>query len=382
MNPGRAGLLAAVSVLLAGCASSIRFAADTVVDEQGNVVRTTRIASSGESAYDELMAHYDLPAGGVWSETNEEVPSSGPSDGPFGNQPSRVYEREYSVTREFARGETIPGDFRRVAAVSNRAAENAVLVRSRHYWFVDRYDYEERFRDIVSFEGFSMAVREGYGAAIEIMADEIADLDIDAVSLDVARERLRLRFDQDLESFFSFIESECVDRSIALDDCADDLQTLPELSATVAMLEDDQRFSAELAELFPAPPDRDAESWPDLLATEVIDDVERRFGDYADDVWFDEFEEELFGVHGFTLFQSFPFELSLSMPGAISSSNADSNEMGMLRWTFSNDDFLMTDRVLHASSRVVHRTRIVAAIAFTLVIAITASLVVLSRERS
>jgi hypothetical protein len=365
----------AVFVLVAGCSNSIRFVADTLVDEGGNVVRRTEIASSGDASWDALSTRYDLPPGGSWTETVEEPAPAGPNE-----TPQRVYDRRYMLTRRFGRGDAIAGDFRRLGRRPDRAATNAVNVRARRYWFVDTYEYEETFHDIATRESLKAALRGFYAEIVSRFADGISGLD-DDVSPQLARERLNERFDARVEALLSVFDSDCFTNSSKTGkECLEALAGNPAIDFFVE-LDDEDTLISEVAALFPAPGSISDDDWRSMLSG-VYDDVDERLDDFVDTEQGGAIEDDIFGAHGWALFESYPFELSVQLPGEIVATNADTQEAGTLRWEFAYDDFWLTDLVLRAESRIVHRDRIVIAAALALLGAIAGLLVVVTRRRS
>ena len=115
----------------------------------------------------------------------------------------------------------------------------------------------------------------------------------------------------------------------------------------------------ELGSIFPPPAAVDPDDWYDTLRLDVVDipsereDLKELFGSL---------EEDLLGVHGFVLFESYPFELSLSLPGIYVASNADVRGAGVLSWSFKSEDFWLHEHTLYARSRIVHWNRVLFAL--------------------
>lgn len=357
---GSALLLALPACLLvSGCGSSIRFAADTVIDGRGNVVRATRLASSGGASFDDLGTQYDLLPDGEWSESVETRPSSTPNVEPY-----RVYNREYSLTRRYERGAAIPGDYRRRAYGSDQAAYNEIAVRTRRLWFVDVYEYEESFTDIPTIESMTRAVRGAYDDVIEILTQEIVALGATGLAPQEISDLLEVRFSPLLERLVTLLTEKCAAPSApAIDDCLEELEQEPDIGLLTAVLENREVFLAELTELFPAPEGVSGQDWSLRLELEVFNDAGNRLADYPDEAWLESFGTDFFGAHNLTIFDSYPFEITLRMPGLIVSTNARERGAGLLTWSFDHEEFILNDLKLSARSRIVHRNRILAAAA-------------------
>ena len=367
----------AVALLTCGCSTSIRFAADTVVDEDGRVVRTTTMSSSGDSTNERLRARYDLVPGGVWTESVDEQPSIADNA-----RPRRVYNHHYTLTRQFVRTDAIGSDFRRLGNRPDRVANNAIKVETRSYWFVDVYRYEETFRDISTPESISAALNRLFSRAIDIIAEEVADRSSGGLTLEEARERLAARFEPLLEDFLSFITEECIAEFLGGDECFSQLEEDAELRRMVELLDDRNVLIAEIASVFPPPDGVAAGEWLEALDNEILGDVEDQLDDLFDTAWGEAIEDDLFGAHGFALFETYPFELSLTLPGVIVASNADTQASGRLSWAFDYDDFWLNARTLHASSRIVRLDRILFASFLAVLIALGISWRVLHVRRA
>ena len=367
----------AVALLTCGCSTSIRFVADTVVDDDGRVVRTTTMSSSGDSAYDRLRTRYDLVPGGAWTESvDEQSPIADNA------QPKRVYNHHYTLTRHFVRADPIGSDFMRLGNRPGRVASNAIKVETRPYWFVDVYRYEETFRDISTSESISAALRRVFSRTIEIIAEEVVDRRGSELTLDKARERLAARFEPLLEDFLSFITQVCIAEFLGEDECFVRLEEDAELRLVVELFDDREVLITEIASIFPPPDGVAVEDWLEALDNEILGDVEDQLEDLFETAWGEAIEDDLFGAHGFALFETYPFELSLTLPGVIVASNADAQASGRLSWTFDYDDVWLNVRTLHASSRIVRLDRILFASFLAALIALGISWRVLHVRRA
>lgn len=344
---------AAVS-LAAGCTLMVSFTAETTVGAGGGVERVTRLATSRSGPQDELFERYELPPDGAWSERIVERAGFSPDRD---RVPVRL--REVSFEREFRRGEPIPADYIQHAVAAGRSASNQITVRTRRFWLLDTYVYEERFRDIVTLDGLKSSIRELYGLFVETMAGQLAAMEANRVSAAVASARLRSRFDARVAALLDLIETRCAPGGVGLDACLGAEEDHPAIRDIVTLIDDDDALVTELVALFPAPAAIAEKDWRDVIGTDVLDATENRLERLADSERLTRLEENIFGVHGFALFESYPFELSLTLPGTIVSTNADSRDAGVLQWSFEGDDFVLGDRVLYAESRVVHAERVV-----------------------
>jgi hypothetical protein len=364
MNTRTLSVLIMAAVVASGCSNSIKFVAHTAVDEDGSVSRTTTLASSGSASWDALQTRYELFPGGTWTESIEDRPPANAN-----TAATRVYNKHYALTRTFARGEAIAADFRRRARGEAGAAENEIAVSARRYWFVDTYHYKETFSDVPILEGVVSAIHQIYSLGVESFAAEIARLD-DAISADSAATRIRARFDPLVEDLVSVVEGACFAQNVGSDECMEKLEESPEVDAIEEILSGNQALVIELAELFPPPAGTSPEDWQELLEDQVVTQAEENIETHFESESFDALEDQIFGAHGFGLFESYPFELSVTLPGRIVASNADSEDSGLLSWVFDRDRFVYQKHTLEADSRIVHVERIWFASLLTLLIAV------------
>ena len=346
------------ALLAAGCVSAcstaIRFSADTTIAADGSVFRTTRLAISGGSETDERVAHYELLPGGSWVNATQERPPVDENE-----PPARVYNRIYAVTRDFARGEAIGSDFRRLGFASNRAAQNAVLVRKRNFWIVETYQYREVFSDIPTPESVRRASQDVYALFTETYANQLAD--VVGVPAAEAETRFRSLTDPIYDAFIAFVLTECFRVRDELFNCSEAAESDESLAELVSFADDPEVFLNELERLFPAPAGVDRDDWLDRLESEVVDAVD--IDELLDDPEYEEFLERaaegFFGAHSLAIFEIYPFALSLRLPGKIVATNATDQQGDLLRWEFDNENFIFAPYTLHATSRVVHIDRLI-----------------------
>ncbi len=216
-----------ICILMASCSGSVKFSSETIMDENGNVVRSTQLSASSDSAYEKLQSFYDLPSGGTWAEIEEDSSEITEESA----APAPLYNRIYEVTRSYAAGESIAPDFTRRGSSATNTASNRVVTRVRHYWFADTYQYEETFKDSVTEASFSAAVRRLYTTYIRALAEEVAGLPNADFTTQEALDRLRARADPIVERFLNVFGADCVDSLATLDACGDAISQDPELGA-------------------------------------------------------------------------------------------------------------------------------------------------------
>ncbi|MBI3011448.1 MAG: hypothetical protein HYY58_03015 [Candidatus Omnitrophica bacterium] len=343
--------------MLSGC--KIEFEANTIVSPDGSVTRTTRYIGGGAED-GELKTRYELPSGGAWKEgKTTRYDYSAKKD-------VEVTTDVYEVTKRYAGGEPIPSDFVRKAEASDRTARNQIRMAVQNYGFVKMFNYEERFRDIVTTERFEAAARKLYAGWVEHFAGHLAEESHDSISPAQAREKLKAAFDPLLVMFLSGLrrEGKAFGESKTFKD---------ELEPSLQ----EERIVAEVVGIFPSPSAEQADAWREGI-TRAFSKANDMLSNWWDDT---PLEEELFGVHGFHLFQDYGFEVTLSLPGRVVESNATKREGGVLKWEFDNDDFVLEDYVIHARSRLVYSDRIAVVGGTLFVLLVVLSIATLRRRK-
>ena len=319
-------------LILIGC-PRIDFETETVVSEDGSVVRTTRFVASDESdeaaveknsARRELEDKHTFLDGGVWDSRVERTT----------NDDGKVTEEiidTYSVTAHYEAGARIPSDHVRRGEMEGRALRNTIVLTTSNYFFVKFFDFRELYRDDVGRELARAVIEKSYPDWVEHMAEYLAN-GLEGLSVAEARAVVRELSDPWVQKFLE---------GVYIPQLAD-----PEL-------DNDAAVNAFLVRL-PPPSDAHTQAW-----REIIDEA---FDESFDLFWErDDVEEAFFGVNDIDLWWSDSFEQSLTMPGEIISTNADSVSGSVLVWEFESEVFLLQDHALEARSRVVYPARIVGA---------------------
>lgn len=300
----------------------------------GSLTRTTRYLAQ-PSDEEELRTRYDLPAGGAWS--SEKATSFSPV---HQREMERITQR-YEVTRRYSAGETIPPDYVRKAKVTGRPARNEVRLKARDRLFVKTFEYEERFRDIVTPEGFEDAAGRMFALWVGSLGEQLALESEGRIDAAAAAGAVKAEFDPQFTLFLNgirdqgmkFIEGEVFKKEID------------------PLLDEEEEQLARVVSAVPAPPGVQPSAWRETIARafkSTEDKVEAQMGEA--------FQEDLFGAHDPA--GAYTFEVAVSLPGALLETNAEKRDGGRLVWEFVNEDFLFGERYLQARSRLFYPGRI------------------------
>lgn len=341
----RAGGCLLILLCAGGCGGELDFEAETIVSPDSVVTRKTRFTTNSIGLKDELQTRYTLPAEGKWESGQRPKRSSAGKE----HEATSTYE----VGKQYTPGSPIASDYVRKAEFSKQVSRNEPRLTVRNYVFVKTFDYEERFRDIVT-QNFEKTARRIYKQVIEHEADYLVQEREDGLTAPQANAAIASAFDPLLEKFLHTVRSKGIR---ATGDALEEGQTLEEL------LEPEQ-VAARVIEVLPPATGRDSESWRKAIAEAYKRAVEAAWKDPA-------FEDEIFGVYGLGLLgPTYSFTVALSLPGELLESNATKQEGKRLVWVFESADFRWKDQILRARSRLVYPERI--AIAGAVLLAIIA----------
>ena len=336
-NAARSFALLVMSVLLSGLfGCTVDFDAETIVLPDGAATRKSSLIVPDPA---DAEKNYVLPPGGKWEKGRRTRSAR------LGK--TEVDTLEYRLERHYPAGAPFAADFRRKAKVSSREARNEPRLVVHDYFFLRTYQYEERFRDIVTDENFERAARNLYQEVVARGAVVLASGREDGLTALQASTAIRQVFDPLLEAFLKDVRTE---RLPAVLKSKKDREWSTPLHS--------EKSINRLMKALPAEAGRD-ETWRRTIA-KAFDEAPSNAWDNARQTY-PALEEELLGVHGFHLFSSYGFNVALSLPGEIIETNANLRDVDRLVWKFKSDDFVHGDHILRASSRLVFPERIAAA---------------------
>jgi len=349
-NAMRLALVVPLSFLLSGCPNALdKFSGETVVNLDGSVTRTTRYVANTKCSTGKIKERYLLPPGGAWQCAKRT------EDSEDGAQ-HEVDTQSYELVAHYKANEPIPSDFIQPGTLSAKAAHNQISVRAQRYWLMDTFKYEERFRDVVTEEGFSSAIQKLYTSLVEPTGLGLSQIPHVEMTAETAQVKLRTIYDPMIEQYLAIFAAKCMSPGTTMESCVEALDQ----STLVIEIDDDDLLVERIAAIFPAPPVYRDDEWVVAISEAVNDSIENS----AFSEIFEAEEEELLGVSGFNLLGSdaAPLEIRLSLPGELVTNNAHEHESGKLVWRFKDEDFIYKEYFLHAESRIIHYERIVLAL--------------------
>ena len=338
--------------LLSGCFSipSIRFYSQTSIGPDGSVQRTVVFqtdafdsASVGQTPLEELRSKYTLPAGGEWAEhSRTEYERKGEMRVRVGHK--------YTKMARFPSGAVIPTDFRRHGVSHDNIASNNIRISASRFGFWATYRYQETFSDVVTAGGFVSAAEE----AFEIISDHLGNFieQLPDAEFENAGATIRRRYRSMFEEIVDVFVANCIGPKTTKANCDAEFDNNAQAERFMDQIDDVDTLLQDLANMFPAPPAHSADEWFDILS-----DMLEEAGCEDCTEWPTYLSDDLFGVHEFQIFKSYPFEASLTMPGDMISNNADSRSGSALIWKFSSHQFQYRAHELVAESRIIYWNR-------------------------
>ena len=356
-SPGRSmpirPLLTILSItFLSGCFStpSIRFYSQTNIEPDGSMQRTVVFRTDafdpetvGQSPLEELRSKYTLPADGEWSEhSRTEYERNGEIH-------MRV-SHQYTKTARFPSGAVIPPDFRRHGVSHAKVASNDIRISASRFGFWSTYRYRETFSDVVAAGGVVSAAEESFefiGNHLGNFIEQIAD-----AGFENAGATIRRRYSSMLDEIVDVFVANCIGAKTTKAICDAELDNNAQVERFMDLIDDEGTLIQDLASMFPAPPAHSPDEWFDILGDML---EEAACEDCTE--WPTYLSDDLFGVHEFIIFKSYPFEVNLTMPGDMISNNADSISGSTLAWKFSSHQFQYRAHELVAESRIIYWNR-------------------------
>lgn len=352
MNRSAFIFLAFLFVLcLNGC--KLEFTALTKINEDGSGFRITSYAVNSEDEKKELYSKYSLPEGGTWTHREYAQRSQ---YGPSG-------EDIYEVKRSFKKLSELSPDCVRRGADPNNVSSNTFSLNIRRHLLFTTYEYEEVFKDCTDQNKIRRFAEKYYDKVLTVTSDSIT---AEFPNL-VERNKLRGFLDATYRSEFDYFLSIFVIRGYKpfMDE---DNKELQDRMRRFEECLSGAGFSALITDYIMRENkglDRDSivkrvkESY-----ASIEKEIQTYQSELADKNW-----DDALGVYGIPIFMSYPFEVSITLPGRIIEANTKEVRMNTAAWNFCQSDFFITGYKLKAVSRKINYSVIIIAALLVLILA-------------
>ncbi len=300
------------AITLAGC--RVEFEAESVVRPDGSVERFCAYKAQEPSDKDEILSRYELPPGGAWKDYPLPVFKF------IRKEAVNESLSSYEVRRVYAFREMPATDFKRFSSTRNHFASNQFRVNTRDWWFVKWYDYEETFRDIIKLELVKRFIDQILDKGVSTFRDELAKRVQDTALIEGLSDAARQKYAVLLNRYYVLVsekgwdidEVDLLNKELEKEFTAESVSKI--LTEKLPQF-DNLSNRAAIAEAFHA-------TEPAMSA--YLDNQE---GLEAD-------RDEIFGIHGLPIFQSYNFKIRVRMPGRVTDTNASGRTGDLLEWSF------------------------------------------------
>ncbi|OGX27824.1 MAG: hypothetical protein A2787_05195 [Omnitrophica WOR_2 bacterium RIFCSPHIGHO2_01_FULL_48_9] len=321
------GVLCVLPVL-AGC--RIDFTAESVVRDDGSLERLTMLRAQDDADKEEVLARYELPAGGGWVESRLTVvdPSTG--------QPSEKTVPTYSVKRVIPPANFPASDFKRYTEARDKAAANQIQVKVKDLWLVKWFTYEEQFKDVIDRDHLSEMINQVLDRALNQYRLQLNQNIPDTALLDRIVVLLKAKYQPSFDRMAQLIKEK---RLASL-----------EMESVIGQLGNDFTDEATYQLIISNIPEFDNPANREL-ATKAFQATETVLSSEMEPL-----KESIFGIHGIGMFQKYTFKIQVKMPGEILKTNATERKDDILLWQFDGGNL---EQTVFAQSRKVYPLKII-----------------------
>ncbi|MDP2942294.1 MAG: hypothetical protein Q8O36_02115 [Candidatus Omnitrophota bacterium] len=321
-------LSAIVTLSLSGC--YINFTALTKINDDGSGFRITTYTADGASEKDELIKNYDLPAGGSL-ESEKDVKDKSP-------------DYTYEAKRLFKDLNNLAPDYVRKGAKPGYVSDNRFSLKIRKNILFATYEYEETYKDSTDERQFREFCERWYSHNLDEAVKDLTDI----FPRLLEKEKIKALLNERYRPYVDYLMTAFLKKGSSLAD-EDNVEFKEKMD------EYERRYGEE--EFLPFMADYIVSRDKGVNRQEVLRKLreaykkyEEKAGAYGERLAEDNYDDA-FGVYGMSIFKSYPFNISVVMPGKIVSANSQEVSRNVAKWEFSPADFLFKEYTLRATSR-------------------------------
>ncbi|MFB3090630.1 MAG: hypothetical protein ACE1ZG_04690 [Gammaproteobacteria bacterium] len=294
---------------------------DTRVTLDGVVVRTTRMDSY---IRDKLESNYILLPGGQWS-VKEEKDS---------------YRKNYiyQTKRRYEADVPIPSDYVRKSDFTDETSHNTIQLQILNFGIFKLFTYEETFRDVTDTEKAIAVFKKFYSRRNTILVNQIIRRYPGKFSRSEVDRVISKIYDPLMNEFAKSLREKGKE---AFD------------SDAFRRLFDDEWVTEQIAMALVPTPGHNEEAFKLSIASALKLENEQ-----LESMVSEKDLQNFFGVYGLSLFDSYPFNLSLYLPGRLLRHNGELTEDNRLMWEFKSEDFIWDPYLLWAQSFLLYPVRL------------------------
>ncbi len=312
------------------CGCELRFTSFTKIKEDGSGFRITTYFTDGISEKEELATRYVLPEGGSWK--SEQV-KRGQYD---------VTTDTYEVKRQFNDLNKLAPDYVRKGALPQNVSGNKFSLKIGKSLFFSTYEYEEAFKDCTDEKKIRNFWERQYEYTIGLVSKDIAAAFPKSVEKEKVVEALNKRY----RSYFDYFLKEFLKNPVFFKDNAE----YEEKNREFEKLNSEENFSSFIADLALSDNKKADRQAVVARAKEAYNKISEEIQLHTEMLSEKNANDNL-GVYGILVFTSYPFRISVSMPGKVISANTKDIKFNVASWSFSNTDFFLKEYKLKVKSR-------------------------------
>ncbi len=340
-------LLAFMPVLLF-CGCRINMTAVTRINDDGSGFRITTYSADGASEKDELVKFYLLPRAGDWK--LERYAKDNP--------PVHIYE----VKRSFMDIDKLSPDYARKGFYPEDLSSNSFCLKVHSGILFTVYEYEERFRDCMDRRRAMQFCAQWYDRSLDIAASEV-EKEFPGLA---HKDGIKVFLDGIYRQYYDFFLREFMSKGRRVFEGEDPLFKA-ERQEFEAIYGEEGFASSVSAYICSANKGLDPKKVKEKLL-KAHGRIDEALSELGSSLSADNYKDA-FGVYGWPVLMDYSFNVSVTLPGRITYTNAQEADCGTAKWEFTGDDFLLTDYVLTASSRKLNAAGVGAALIVLLVAA-------------
>lgn len=325
-------LLSFLVLSLGGC--EIKFTALTKINPNGSGFRITTY-SADDAEKEELLTRYILPDGGNWKSEKYKTKNI------FGPLEKHIYE----VKRDFKDLNKLAPDYIRKGIRPQNISSNRILLKINKGAVFTTYEYEEIFRDTANERQVREFGERYYNHVLNLASKNIVTALPKLVEENKIKEFLNKTYRPDFDYMLDVFSKSGY--KIFLEE---NNKELKEKGDEFSKKFSEEGFTSIVAGyIVNQNKNVNSEEVQNKLK-EVHKKIEEEWASYFENLNKNNFDDAL-GVYGWAILVSYPFNVSVIMPGRIISANTKDIKLNTAKWIFSPEDFFLKEYKLEAKSR-------------------------------
>lgn len=326
--------MALLVLSFSGC--ELKFTALTKIRPDGSGFRITTFSADEESAKEELLKRYILPETGNWK-TEEYTPSLGKV-----GRKVHIYESKIAF-KDF---NNLKPDYTRRGSNPDNLSKNRYGLKIKKGFMFNTYEYMETFSDSVNENAIRQFCQKEYDYALDKTAQF---LEASFPGL-IAKDEFRIHLDSTYRPYYDYFLSEFLKEGFKIfeDENREAKDKLAELGDKLS----EDGFIVFVGDYIAKGHNKRKIDNKGLGGK--LKEAPKKIGEelrlHWDGLSEDNYEDAL-GVYGIPIFVSYPFRVTVAMPGRIINSNSSDVKINTAKWAFYPSDFFLKEYRLEAKSR-------------------------------